>query len=67
MLTCMCAGSLDEDGFLAAAGDQMQEGQPLPGIPTTWVVNQSVPEVGMLRFTAFDDKLQHFYSIYSIL
>jgi hypothetical protein len=37
-------GSLDEE-FAPAL--QLQEGQPLPGIPTTWAVNQSVPEVNM--------------------
>jgi hypothetical protein len=34
--------SLDEE---FAPPLQLQEGQPLPGIPTTWALNQSVPEV----------------------
>jgi hypothetical protein len=43
LLRCSGAvsGSLDEE---FAPPLQLQEGQPLPGIPTTWAVNQSVPE-----------------------
>ncbi|WIA21190.1 hypothetical protein OEZ85_000439 [Tetradesmus obliquus] len=35
-------GSLDED---FAPPLQLAEGAPLPGIPTTWALNQSVPEI----------------------
>jgi len=46
----LCAGlqtnneAEEADPFTAAV--QLQEGAPLPGIPTTWALNQSVPEVG---------------------
>jgi len=34
------------DGIgLASSRYQLQDGAPLPGIPTTWAINQSVPEV----------------------
>lgn len=42
-------GAFSEDGpaEVDAAGAMLQDGAPLPGIPTTWSLNQSVPEVCM--------------------
>jgi hypothetical protein len=45
------SSSDDEDSVFISPGSTeaaagLQEGTPLPGIPTTWAVNQSVPEVG---------------------
>lgn len=38
-------GTLSAAGGDAGSAPQFPEGAPLPGIPTTWALNQSVPEV----------------------
>jgi hypothetical protein len=38
-------GNAGSPGVEGSASQSIQEGAPLPGIPTTWALNQSVPEV----------------------